>query len=201
MMTKIFPVITAAAVAALFLTGCQGDIDTEHVGKEQETDYISDDWEPDDLTSVECCGIEIPFPCKLSDIDESFDTKIVPRDEEHITSHDWVELYYKNEYVGAMCYDDDEYSIEEDDLTFIRLISFSWYGLTETSSKEDVQKMLGSGSKTDIEYADWYWGSSIRMGFEYTGGTTAFCAGYVHDDTGQDIAKNTADNKQDQFII
>ena len=137
------------------------------------------EWSPDDVHSIECNGVEIELPCMLSDVEKSFETKI--SESQSGREYDMVELYSGDEHVGAMSWGFEEYDSAKDCLKFIRLTSFSFNGLTEKSSKDDIQKKLGKGTKMDSEYADWYWGDRVRLGFEYYTGENTAIAIYVYE--------------------
>ena len=66
-----------------------------------ETDYAITEWDLEEFKTISCKGIDISVPCKLSNINEAFETKIIYADENDVYS-DSVELYYNGEYVGNM---------------------------------------------------------------------------------------------------
>lgn len=174
---RILSVIAAVAMA-FCLAGCQKEDNSagqveQTSGESQQninTEISFENWSPDDFTSVQCHGIDITIPCKFSDIDERFDVKTVP--DGMGDGSDMVELYYNEEYVGALAYD----PIDTDTLVFLRLESFDLYGLTEKSTKEDVQNKLGFSKDSDL--FDSYWGNNITIGFEYIDEKTAVIIAY-----------------------
>ncbi|MBP1550550.1 MAG: hypothetical protein J6A05_11170 [Oscillospiraceae bacterium] len=173
-MKRILAAMLAAVVACGF-SGCKNENDTEEATSvsQSETSFDAENWLSDDYLVVKCNGIDISFPCKLSDFNDKFRTEITKADENSVTDTDWIDIYFNDEYVGAMCYKDNNYNKETDNLSFIRLNTFDLYGLSENSTKEDVQKLLGAGDEMDNEYADAYYGDNIRVLFEYLNNKTS----------------------------
>ena len=140
----------------------------ENIEKHEfETSYQITDWSSDDFRTIQCHGIDISIPCKLSDIDERIKVKVFEADENSVTDTDFVELYFNDEHIGTMCYEKDEYNTETDNLVLLSLESFSVKGLNETSTKEDVQKILGAGNHIDSEYAEAYYTGDMMIIFHY----------------------------------
>ncbi len=157
--------------ASLMLSGCGGDEtvlnESTETAVEVETSSAITEWSADDFRTISCCGIDISLPCRLADIDERFEVKLCEAVEEYTTSRDWYELYFENEYVGAMCYSKDDYNTETDSLVFLQLYKFDFYGLNEKSTKEDVQKALGKGNGGDSDIVDRYDGENYSIAFTY----------------------------------
>ncbi len=161
--------------AALALAGCGkeqliDDIQTtvEHneteTSKKFETTYEIKEWSPDDFHTVQCCGVDITVPCKLSDIDSRFERKITKGE---VTGSTFVELYYDGEYVGALSYGKDNDDMETDYLPIMMLTKFSVNGLSEKSPKKDVQNTLGIGNVIDSDVTDVYYGNDTAILFQY----------------------------------
>lgn len=135
-----------------------------------ETTYEITEWSADDFKTIQCCGIDISIPCKLSDIENKFGTKLI----ESTTGSEIIELYYDGEYVGIVSRNESNEKYRKEDLvTFLSLNSFSIKSLTETSTKEDVQKILGPGNNIDFEYADSYFCDNMMIVFNYLNGKTS----------------------------
>jgi len=135
--------------------------------KEFETTYEITEWSPDDFRTVQCCGIDITVPCKLSDIDSRFETKIIKGEVTDSTDSTFVELYYDGEYVGTLSYGKDNVDIEKDCLSLMMLTKFSINGLTDASTKKDVQMMFGVGNNINNEFTDSYYGNNTMVLFQY----------------------------------
>ena len=182
---KRFFVAMLAAVVACGFSGCNADEkQTEIVSEttqtlkttapantekhEFETSYQITDWSSDDFRTIQCHGIDISIPCKLSDIDERIKVKVFEADENSVTGTDWFDLYFDDECVGTMCYAEDEYNTKTDNLIFLNLETFNVKGLNEMSTKEDVQKTLGAGNNIDSEYVDTYYTGDIMVIFSYS---------------------------------
>ena len=193
MKRKFLSVLTALAIT-VSLSACQSTPSTELIDSvvseattvetttsstqnRFETTYEITEWSADDFQSIECCGIDISLPCKLSDIDERFEVKISRANEEFSSSKDWFELYFENEYVGALCYNIDDYNIKDDYLTYLSLETFNINGLDETSTKETIQKVLGTGNAIDFEYADSYFTEDMMIIFNYINDKTTISIG------------------------
>ena len=190
-MKKFLAVLTAACLV-LVMAGCQqndvstGQINLEQTSQEQpytavltndethfETEFEITDWSPSDFCTIKCCNADVSIPCKFSDIDEKFDKKIVKANERNVSKLDTVELYLDGEYVGVLCYPEQDYDIENDFLTYVSLEIFDINGLNEYSSKEDVQKELGAGNTMDFEYADSYFVDNMMIMFNYLNNKTS----------------------------
>ncbi len=164
--------LTAVLItAALALCGCgdtqfNDDIQTTvelnetETSKKFETDYEITEWSPDDFRTVQCCGVNITIPCKLSDINKEFNTQMT---EGEVSGAKFVELYYNDEYVGALS------SIGGTELLTVAILDkFSVNGLSETSTKEDVQSILGNGNVIDCEVLDSYYVNNSVVSFTYS---------------------------------
>ena len=132
-----------------------------------ETTYEITEWSADDFQSIECCGIDIPLPCKLSDIEENFDTEITMADEKKKSDVDMVELFFKGDHVGALCYGVDNYNVTDDSFSLYTFEDYEINGINEHSSKENVQKIWGVGNHIDSEYADAYFIGNMMIIFKY----------------------------------
>lgn len=189
---KKFLAVLAAACLVLGMVGCQqndvstGQIDTEQTSQEQsdtailtndethfETEFEITDWSPSDFCTIKCRNATVSIPCKFSDIDDEFDKKIVEPNEQNVSKLDSVELYLNGEYVGVLCFPEQDYDIKNDFLTYVSLETFDIKGLNEYSSKEDVQKELGAGNNIDFEYADSYFVDNMMIIFNYLNNKTS----------------------------
>ena len=132
-----------------------------------ETTYEITEWSADDFQSIECCGIDISLPCKLSDIEEKFDTEITMADERNKSDVDMVDLFFKGDHVGALCYGVDNYNVTDDSFSLYTFEDYEINGINEHSSKENVQKILGVGNHIDSEYADAYFIGNMMIIFKY----------------------------------
>ena len=132
-----------------------------------ETTYEITEWSADDFQSIECCGINISLPCKLSDIEEKFDTEITMADEKKESDVDMVELFFKGDHVGALCYGVDNYNVTGDSFSLYTFEDYEINGINEHSSKKNVQKILGVGNHINSEYADAYFVGNMLIIFKY----------------------------------
>lgn len=137
-----------------------------------ETTYKITDWSADDFCTVQCYGIDISFPCRLSDVDKRFDIELCNASEDNIFDSDTFDLYYNNEYVGSMVYDEKNYDINNDYLNFLYLESFCIKGLTEKSTKDEVHNVLGKGNHIDDENTDAYYLDNKMIVFNYLNNQT-----------------------------
>ena len=163
------PQITAEAAAESGSTEVSQEAETAESSERPnfETTYEITEWDINDFKTIECCGTNISIPCKLSDIDERFEVKLSPKNEEYSTSKDCFELYFKNKYVGSFCYDEADYDTDNSLITSVTLAKFEIFDLTEKSTKDEVQKKLGKGNNIDSEYADVYYGNNVMIIFHY----------------------------------
>ncbi len=157
--------------AALALGGCgdtqlndytqtTAETDETETSKKFETDYEITEWSPDDFHTVQCCGVNITVPCKLSDISKEFNTQMT---DGEVSGAKFVELYYNDEYVGALS------SVGGTELLNVAVLDkFSVNGLSETSTKEDVQSVLGNGNVIDSEVLDTYYVNNSVVSFTYS---------------------------------
>ena len=163
------PQITAEAAAESGSTEVSQVAETAESSERPnfETTYEITEWDINDFKTIECCGTNISIPCKLSDIDERFEVKLIPKDEEFSYDDDWYELYYENEFVGSLCHNDHNYDKDTSPITIMSFEKFNIYGLNEKSTKDEVQKKLGKGNNIDSEYADVYYGNNVMIIFHY----------------------------------
>lgn len=192
MRKKRFLSLLAAIALACGMVGCQADTEQtvqenrqyevhvdettapKNLDKEYfETKFEIKDWVPKDFCTILCHDAIISIPCKFSDIDEKFNKEIVESSEQSVYKLDSVELYLNGEYVGILCFPEQDYDIENDFLTYMNLETFDIKGLNEYSSKEDVQKKLGAGNNIDFEYADSYFVDNMMIIFSYLNNKTS----------------------------
>lgn len=119
------------------------------------------DWTMEELTdNISLCGEKVTLPCKLSDIKEKFDVS-----EFNLSSggHCFI-LSYKNKDVARVkcdIYENDDVVITNIDYGLNEKISgINIMGITEKSSADDVEKILGKPNYTQDD------GNGYRYIFE-----------------------------------